>query len=233
LLEIMMTVAITATVFAMVGGILISVLTTVENVENQVKTEKAGYGILATMRRDLTGVYAYALGGLAFRGTNNTEAGKGADQLDFVTTADVMETEDGTTPRLIEVGYKLGTAEGPGNPLVLYRRATAFADDPLQSDDDYIELFGAVNSLELTYLDPESEEWEEEWEDPERLPKAVKITLELLLDEAQLIAMEQGGQDIPAPKYELIIGISSSAGPKAEDPQAGGQAPPPAGGAGS
>lgn len=222
LFEIMLTMAITATFLSMIGGVLISVLNTIENVENQVRTEKAGYGILTTMRRDLTGVYAYALGGLAFEGKNETSGGRDANELHFVTTADVMESEDGTTPRLVEVGYKLGPSE-EGDSLVLYRRATAYSGDPLESEEDYVELFGAVNSLKMEYLDPESKEWKEKWDDAKTLPLAVKLTLELALDDAQRIAAEQG-QDIPAPKYELVVGIPVSASPKESE---GGSEPPP------
>ena len=225
LFEIMLTMAITATFLSMIGGVLISVLNTIENVENQVRTEKAGYGILTTMRRDLTGVYAYALGGLAFEGKDETSAGRDAAELHFVTTADVMESEDGTSPRLIEIGYKLGPAE-EGNSLVLYRRATALQGDPLDSEDDYVELFGAVNSLKIEYLDPESKEWVDKWDDPTTLPRAVKLILELALDEAQRIAAERG-QDIPAPKYELVVGIPAAASPKESESQ---QNPPPPGG---
>jgi type II secretion system protein J len=225
LLEIMLTMAITATFLAMIGAVLISVLNTIDNVENQVRTEKAGYGILTTLRRDLAGVYAYALGGLAFEGKNETALGRDANQLHFVTTADVMESEDGTTPRLIEVGYKLNPAE-EGDLLVLYRRAVPYSGDPLDADEDYVELYGAVHSLKMEYLDPESKEWKEKWDDPTLLPRAVKLTLELALDEAQRMAAEQG-QDIPAPKYELIVGITAAAQPASAEGD--GDATPPGG----
>jgi hypothetical protein len=204
------------------------VLNTIQNVEDQVRTEKAGYGILTTMRRDLAGVYAYALGGLAFEGKAETTLGRDAAELHFVTTADVMESEDGTTPRLIEIGYKLGPSE-EGDLLVLYRRAVALSGDPLEADEDYVELYGGVNSLKIEYLDPESKEWKEKWDDAEVLPKAVKLILELALDEAQRIAAEQG-QDIPAPKYELVVGITATAAPKASSEEGAPPPPPPPGG---
>ena len=125
LIEVLMTIAITAMVFAMIGGILLSVISAGENIGDKLRTEKAGHGILGVVRRDLAGVYAYGLGGLAFRGEDEQEGGKAADRLAFVTTADVIPPdEQGRRPKLAEVGYRLRAEEG--GILSLYRRASAF-----------------------------------------------------------------------------------------------------------
>lgn len=213
LFEVMLTVAITATVFAMIGGILISVITTTQNVEEMLKSEKAGYGVLDTLRSDLTGVYAYGLGGVAFKGVDNQELGREADSLHFVTTSDAMVNEDGTTPRLIEIGYRIAP-DDDGKLLVLYRRTVPLDGDPVQSDEEYVELYGEMHSLNFEYLKGEGE-WVEEWEEEDSIPKAVKIKIELALSEAERQIAEQGGGgfEVENPSFEMIVGIATTAGP--------------------
>ncbi len=221
LIEVLMTVAITALVFAMIGGILLSVIKASENIETKTRTEKAGYGVLATLRRDLTGVYAYALGGPAFRGEDKTELGRDADALHFVTTADVLPTQDGRRPRLIEVGYRVGGGDESQDGLLgLFRRAGALEGDPLESGDEYAELYGRVHAFDLKYLDPDTGDWADSWDDAERLPLAVKVHLELALDELQKIAAEQENLDLPPPVFEMVVGIPVKATP-AEDTGSG------------
>jgi prepilin-type N-terminal cleavage/methylation domain-containing protein len=229
LIEIMMTVAITAMVFAMIGGILLSVIKASEKIELKLRTEKAGYGALSLIRRDLTGVYAYALGGVAFRGENNDEGGKDADKLRFVTSANVVETEDGVPPRLVEVGYQF-SAEDDG--LVMFRRAAPLDGDPLAGDGEYVEILNGIESFNLEYLDPKDLDWKEGvWETADSLPLAVKIRLELMLTEAQRIQAEQNEVEIPPPLYEMTVGIPADASPnvgEAATPAPGGS-PAPAG----
>ncbi|RMG13669.1 MAG: hypothetical protein D6731_11805 [Planctomycetota bacterium] len=215
LLEIMLAVALTATVLAMIGGVLLSVINTTENATEQLATEKAGYGILNTFQRDLAGVYAYALGGLAFEGKR--------DELHFVTTADVYVDEDGRTPKFVEVGYRL--ADGENGVKILYRRASPLEGDPIRSEVAYAELFGRLHELELQYLDAEGE-WQEAWDDPAALPRAVKIKVELALDEAQRDLQQRGLIDVSNPVYEMIVGLPVALGPSGEEAASGVPSPP-------
>ena len=228
LIEVLMTVALMAMVFAMVGGILLSVIKASEAISDKLRTEKAGHGVLATLRRDLTGVYAYGLGGPAFRGEDKTELGQAADSLHFVTASAVVEDGSGARPELVEVGYRLGPADGD-KALVLYRRAGALEGDPLASSESYGEIYGRVHSFDLQYLDPETEEWKESWEASEAPPRAVKVTLELALDEGQQIAEEQGNVEIPKPLFEMVVGISTTGKLPEEEAAAEGEQPAPPG----
>lgn len=227
LIEVLMTVALTAMVFAMIGGILLSVINASENIEKQLASEKAGYGILSTIRRDLTGLYAYDLGGLAFKGVDNTEGGKDADTLHFVTTADSATSADGTKPKLVEVGYRLRM---DNEILGLYRRAGAFEGDPISSGESYTEIFAGLHSFNVQYMDPDNKEWKDEWTDAEKLPLAVKVTIELALTEGERIAAQQGGREVPPPKFEMVVGIPVFLkGPEDKPAPAGGTPPPPGG----
>jgi len=238
LIELMVTMAITALVFAMVSGILISVISASERVELELRYEKRGYGALTMIRRDLSGVYAYGLGGIGFKGENEDVNGQDADVLNFVTSARVIPPdEEGKVPRLIEIGYKVEASDPvPGSskePLILYRRAVKFEGEPLKGGD-YVELLSGIESFNLEYLDPKTQEWVEKWTEAELLPLAVKITLELELDEKERIRAEDVGVDVPPPLYEIVVGISTSVVPDVgQTPQQpGGQQPgaPPGGG---
>ncbi|MEZ6187288.1 MAG: type II secretion system protein GspJ [Planctomycetota bacterium] len=237
LIELMVTMAITALVFAMVAGILLSVIGASERVELELRYEKRGYGALTLIRRDLSGVFAYGLGKVAFKGEDDEKDGQAADTLSFVTSSRVLPPdEDGKVPRLIEVGYKVDSADDLGSEtLVLYRRAEALEGDPL-TGGDYVELLSEVESFSIEYLNPKTKEWDEKWTEGELLPLAVKITLELMLDEVERIRAQEAGVELAPPRYSMVVGISTSVVPDVgeppQQPQGGGQQPPPPPGGG-
>ena len=230
----MVAVALMALVLAMVGGIFLSIVNTREKVQQSLDADKAGYGLLATMRRDLTGVYAYALGGPAFLGENDEEDGRASDKLHFVTTADVAESADGVKPRLVEVGYRIKKAR-EGEQLIFYRRASAYEGDPLKGGGAYSGIYLGVHSLDIHYYDSETKEWVEEWKHAKRLPVAVKVALELSPSEIERIGAQEEGRELSINRYEMIVGIPAKAEPEKEEPaapEAAGGAPPAATGAG-
>ena len=222
LIEVMITVAITALLFSMIGGILLSVVNASEKVEKKLRTEKLGYGVLTTLRRDLTGVYAYALGGPAFKGEDHTEVGHDADILNFVTTARVLRREDGTFPRYTEVGYKLDANDN--DSLTLFRRAAELEGDPLTGPEGYVEIATGIESFNVEYLDPEDQQWKDRWDQPDLpLPLAVKLSLALALDPREQAAAEQSRVELPPRIYEMVVGIPAERSPKEDEEE---QAPP-------
>lgn len=233
LIELLVTLVITATVFAMIGGILVSVLDATEKVDLKLRYEKAGYGALSVLRRDLAGVYAYALGGTPFKLENKEVFGKQADELRFVTSANVVPAEDGRPrPRLIEVGYRFAQADD--DTLTMYRRAAPLEGDPLSGAGDYVEVLGGINAFQLEWLDGTSQEksWQEEtWDKADAVPSALRITLELALKDAEKLAAEEAGVEIPIPRYQMVVGITARVKPPDEQPAAppAGGAPPPGG----
>lgn len=228
-MELMLTMFLTALVFGMVGSILFQTINASEQIEKKLRTEKAGYGILSTLRRDLTGLYAYALGGPAFKGEGKDVGGKAADELRFVTTARILPaTDDQPAPPLAEVGYLLKDSDEQGRGLTLFRRAVAFEGDPLAGGGDFVEIFTGIESFELTYLDPEDKDWKPEWEKPDVLPLAVKLELELIVSEQEREEALAQQVDLPSPKFSMIVGIPVRAAPKA-DPAPQAPTPPPGG----
>lgn len=227
LIEMMVAVALMALVLAMVGGIFLSVLNTRDKVQQSLDQDKAGYGLLATMRRDLTGVYAYALGGPAFLGEDDEATGQAKDRLRFVTTAQVAGSQDGVKARLAEIGYRVEDSQN-SRDLILYRRAGPLEGDPLKGGS-YKGLYVGIHSLDIKYFDAEEKDWKDEWRVADRLPLAVKVVLELSPDERERIAAEQEGREMNVSRYEMIVGIPAQAKP-AEDTEQPPEAAP-AGGA--
>lgn len=230
LIEMMVAVALMAMVLAMVGGIFLSVINTREKVQESLDKDKAGYGVLATIRRDLTGVYAYALGGAAFLGEDEDDGSQPADRLHFVTTADVAQSEDGVKPRLVEVGYRVEKSQNADSQeLVLYRRAGPLEGPPLRGGT-YTGLYVGVHSFDIKYYDKEDEDWKDEWRLPDRLPLAVKVVLELSPDERERIAAQQEGRELQVSRYEMIVGIPAQAQPAEDQTQPQGEEGAPEGG---
>lgn len=216
LIELMIALAITALVMAMVGGILVSTLEAQKHVEDKLQTEKTGYGVLTIIRRDLAGCYAYALGGLAFKGERASEGGE-ADKLSFVTTTEgAPDPQTSVRPKFQRVGYRC-KADGNGT-MSLYRRADPFTGgDPLQ-DGSFTSVASGLRSFALSYLDPKDKAWKDgAWEETDRLPLAVKITVELVPDPNAASTQSSFVDSSNAPRYQTIVGLGVTLAP-APDP---------------
>ncbi len=182
LLELVIAVAITALVMAMVGGILMSTLEADEKVNQALSAEKVGYGVVSLIRRDLEACYTYALGAQSFKGERGTE-GSVADRMAFVSAVEGdPDPQSGRRPKFQRIGYRL-KQEQNGNVLALYRYAepyTSTKDDPLAAGQ-YAFVATGLKSLKFSYLDGKDKTWkDDEWKETDRVPIAVKITVELV-----------------------------------------------------
>lgn len=209
LLELVIAVAITALVMAMVGGILVSTLDTNERVVQALSTEKIGSGVVSLMRRDLEACYSYALGVAAFKGERGTE-GSFADRVYFVsTTQGDPDPQTGRRATFQKIGYRLKQDTGGTNTLSLYRYAvpyTSAKDDPL-APGPYAFVTTGLKSLKLSYLDPKDKSWkDDEWKETDRIPLAVRITVELVPPADQ--QQNQGGFSLqPSTTVESLVAI--------------------------
>ena len=50
----------------------------------------------------------------------------------------------------------------------------------IDGPEEITEIYTGIDSLKLTYLDSEDDQWKDAWEEPERLPLAVKVELKLV-----------------------------------------------------
>jgi prepilin-type N-terminal cleavage/methylation domain-containing protein len=229
LLELMIAMAITALVMGMVGGILVSTLEADEHVNQSLKTEKTGYGILQLIRRDLESCYSYGLGGPAFKGDNS-----GSGRLSFVSaTAGQPDPETGLTPMLQRIGYKLQSSGTSG--LSLFRQAEPYTTgDPLQAGTFALVATG-IKSLQFSYLDPKDKSWKpSQWAETDRVPLAVKIDIELAPNSQQTASSSSFGLNGGA-KFSAVVGLPTYFAPLPDAPAqpgtpgAPGTPPPPPG----
>ncbi|MEZ0229546.1 MAG: type II secretion system protein GspJ [Planctomycetota bacterium] len=181
LLELIIAVAITALVMAMVGGILMSTLEADEKVSEALASEKVGYGVVSIIRRDLEACYSYALGAQAFKGERGTE-GSIADRIAFVSAVEGdPDPQTGRRAKFQRIGYRL-KQEPSSNVLAVYRYAepyTSAKDDPLAAGS-YAFIATGIKSLKFSYLDGKDKTWkDDEWKETDRVPIAVRIKVEL------------------------------------------------------
>lgn len=226
LLELVISVAITALVMAMVGGILMSTLEADEKVNQSLASEKVGYGVVSLMRRDLEACYSYGLGAAAFKGERGTEGGI-ADRIAFVAAVEgEPDPQTGRRAKFQRIGYRL-KQEASSNILALYRYAESYGstkDDPLAAGN-YAFVATGLKSLKISYLDPKDKTWkDDEWKETDRVPLAVKIVVELAPSPDK---QDQGGFGLtPAASVESTVAIPTVSEPAVDaDPNTPGQPP--------
>lgn len=241
-MELLVAIAITAMVFAMVSAILFSVLSANDKVEEKLRTEKAGYGCLSLLRRDLEACYCYGLGGPALLGEKASESGKQADRITLVVAALGPPDDKGRITQFQKVGYRLSAGEGGAEGLGLYRHAQAYnPGDDLAAGGEFSLVYQGIESLKLAYYDGKEKRWvDDEWKEQERVPRAVRVELVLAHDKGHEEAARAANVELPQLKFQIVVGILSAAAPPEEQatlsnpgttPGPGG-VPPPGGGGG-
>ena len=230
LIEVMVTLAIMAMVFAMIGTILVGVLDSHARVERLVLPNKVGPSVLALMARDLQGLHAYDLE-LSFVGVDGGGADRSTDSFHFVTTTASRPDEDGRRALLTEVGYVLQERADKQGFYTLFRREQAGVDELPLNGGEYTPIYSNVVSLDVQYLSRDEEPtWLEAWEASPEPPAALWI--HLVVAPQYEAGSGQAGDELPAPKtYTAVVEIPIDvATPVEETPEAG--EPPPEGGDG-
>jgi len=169
LVEVMVTMAITVILFAMIGTILTSFLTTQKKVEGTLLRERVGSAILEVFAKDLEGAYIYDIDG-AVKGVDERGGGGDADRIEFVTTRDpaVREADDeeesastqragaysdgGTSeetvprdpPRLSKVIYSTRDSSRYPGLLTLFRSEALFVPPPPGTSASSLQNQGAL-----------------------------------------------------------------------------------------
>ena len=223
MIELLLAMALTAVVMAAVGGILVSTLEADQRVADTLATEKQGYGVLSLMRRDLEACYSYALGVPAFEG----DRGSGADTIKFVTAVEGDPDQTGRRPKLQKIAYKVQPDSSGSQTVSLLRAADPFTkttDDPLGASAFALVASG-LKSIKLSYLDPNDRQWkDDEWKQNDRVPLAVKISIEILPPSAQQGA--PGFGLVPTTTFSSTVGIPTVFAPTFDQPQQPGTQPP-------
>lgn len=88
-----------------------------------------------------------------------------------------------------------------------------------------LEVFDRVKSFNLRYLartgaPPQQQfEWRDRWDDPQQIPAAIEVTLEIVPDPREVDAA--GGPDRPRKVYRTVVGIpTSNPSPDQQQPSA-------------
>ncbi|MFQ5748229.1 MAG: type II secretion system protein J [Planctomycetota bacterium] len=191
LIEILVSLAITALVMTSILGSLDVTQKAVDAIHNVIETEAAGPRILALLRDDLSHLAVYdAPDWEVLRGSNDSIGGADADRLDFLVSRrttrpyrDYTRVKEEVWAPLAEVGYWLRGRPGSPDFLELYRREDWFQDEEPFDGGSFTLLYNRITNWEIRYFaQPEVDpSWDEEWDTRERqgLPYAIEIQLEL------------------------------------------------------
>jgi prepilin-type N-terminal cleavage/methylation domain-containing protein len=212
LIEVVISIAILATVLTLAYRILVNILDTERLVARLSTPEKIGTSILSLLQKDLLSVTYRKLPPRVFLGINNGEPPAAADELNFITARDPIAPEtiggqlqsggsdafgDERYRTLTAVSWK--TMETPGmqrGVLTLFRIENVDFDsaDPFQSARGGgmgYEVYDKVRSFSVEYFD--GLEWFAEWDSQQRLEEEAA-----LLEEGALGAGDSNIENVTA-----------------------------------
>lgn len=185
LLEVLLAIAITATVMVTVGTTFHVLLNARDVVDDLSESTEAGPRILNLVERDLRGLWTFNVHNNAvFRGRNMDVNGRDADRMDFLTSTDatgfVRDLNDrALKPTVNEVGYWFKPNPRYRDVFEMWRREDPMVDDDLIAQGSFQLVHDRVKSFKVTYFRTLGFEAEEllEWDsaNEDALPKRLKI----------------------------------------------------------
>jgi type II secretion system protein J len=187
LLEVIVAISILALVATLTFASLSNALTTRDVLEQEDKANQAARIALQRIRRDLS--LAYLTKNTAAVGTYRTLfAGQDdnlADRVWFASLSHQRLYKDAREGDQTEITYWTVDDPEQRDALVLLRREAPRIDHEPEKDGTIAPLAYGVKAFDLQYLDSQDAEWRKEWdtagtETPNRLPRAVRVTLTLL-----------------------------------------------------
>lgn len=217
LLEVLLTVTITATMMGIIYGVLVSTIQARQKLEKTTEVEEAGPVLLKMIADDVAAAFVppvpdqpppaegqpAPVNPAYFVGQDSTGGGGDSDRLDFVSSRDIWDPETKHVADFGEVGFFLrDNADFPGLSF-LVRREQPFIDDKPQSGGTLLELYPRVKSLNFEYWD--GTQWVNKWGDVDAqkksIPAIVKITLVVVPDEEKAKKDERSAEK----KYVLVV----------------------------
>jgi type II secretion system protein J len=185
LIEVLLAIAITATVMVTVATTFHVMLNARDVVDELAESTEAGPRILNLIERDLQGIWTYNVkDNVVFRGRDMDVGGRDADRMDFLTTTDavgfVLDLQNvPRKPTICEVGYWFKPNARYRDVFEMWRREDPMIDDDLISQGSFQLVHDRVKSFKVTYYRElgyeakEELEWNSSVED--RLPKRIKV----------------------------------------------------------
>ncbi|MBM4062196.1 MAG: prepilin-type N-terminal cleavage/methylation domain-containing protein [Planctomycetes bacterium] len=185
LIEVLLAIAISATVMMTVGTTFRVLLDAREVVDELGESTEAGPRILNLIERDLRGLWTFNVGKNAvFRGRDMDVGSFEADRLDFLTTTDavgyVIDTHSKPEkPSLCEVGYWFKQNPRYRDLMELWRREDPMVDSDLLTQGSFQLVHDRLRSFKVTYFKTLGNEAEEflEWDSStdDMLPRRIRI----------------------------------------------------------
>lgn len=190
LMEVMVSLFISAMIMTAVLSTLDSTQKAVDAIHNLIETESSGPRLMALLRNDLSRIAVYDVDAYeVFRGTSHTIHGADADRIDFLAYArsknphwDVMQGAYIRSP-LVEVGYWLRRRPNSSDFMELYRREDFMHDEEPFIGGNWGLLNNRMINFSVLYSSKPAYEpsWEEEWSsfDQAGLPFLMEVVMEL------------------------------------------------------
>jgi type II secretion system protein J len=189
LIEVMIAVTILAGMALAMFGASSQILNTKDVIEERDERNHSVSFALNRMSEDLNS--AYTIKSMDLLGTKfeGEVAFKGKeDRVDFVNFNHLRFIQDAKESDSMEVSYYLSPDPDDPDLRKLMRRESVVVDKDLESGGQAFALLHGVKTLRFQYLPSDSEEFKSVWDTTSvdagnKMPKAVKITLELRMPE--------------------------------------------------
>lgn len=185
LIEVLLAIAITATVMLTVGTTFHIMLNARDVVDDLAESSEAGPRILNLIERDLRGLWTYNIrNNRVFKGITADVNGRDADRMNFLTTTDsvgtVMDINSvAHKPTINEVGYWFKPNRDFRDVFELWRREDPMVDTEIDTQGSFQLVHDRIKSFKIRYFRTlghsaeELLEWDSSIEDG--LPKRIKI----------------------------------------------------------
>lgn len=185
LIEVLLAIAITATVMLTVGTTFHIMLNARDVVDDLAESSEAGPRILNLIERDLRGLWTYNIrNNKVFKGMPADVKGRDADRMNFLTTTDSVGTVTDLQSiahktTINEVGYWFKPNPRFRDVFELWRREDPMVDNELSTEGSFQLVHDRIKSFKIRYFDTlgygaeELLEWDSSTED--KLPKRIKI----------------------------------------------------------
>ncbi|MCA8953800.1 MAG: prepilin-type N-terminal cleavage/methylation domain-containing protein [Planctomycetes bacterium] len=185
LLEVLLAIAITASVMMTIGTAFNALLGAREVIDELSESTEAGPRILNLIERDLRGIWTFNVyNNAVFRGRDMDVGSFEADRMDFLTTTDAVgyvldSYGQPKRPSLCEVGYWFKQNPRYRDLIEMWRREDPLVDGDLLTQGSFQLVHDRIKKFSVTYYDELGYEAEEklEWDSAQddKLPRRIKI----------------------------------------------------------
>ena len=166
LVEVLVAIALLATIGAMVFGSLVTTTRVVDAGREYAAREQTVRRILRVMADEIS--FSTRDNAFPWVGVNGTQEGQPADTLAFLAMSDGLGVSTAKESEMIRVVY---TREGDRLIRFTRRNLYGLTDESL----DQVELANRVKGFNLRYFDAQALVWTDEWLTTSKMPKAMLL----------------------------------------------------------